>query len=313
MTGNTATLVDVRAMATWLAGHGIPVFPLTIGGKRPAATNGFHDATTNTDAIAAWWERTPYNLGMPTGGPARLLVVDLDTPKHDPVTGELVPLPEPYTYAADGADVLAALAAAAGQPMPVDTRTVATPRGGLHLYFTAPHPLPSTQSRLGPLVDTRGEGGYVVVPPSRTPDGAYITVNTAPVRPLPGWLVDALTPPPPIIRPPGTYRPPAPREAITDRYVLAAFENEVHAVLTAAPGTRNATVNRAAFALGQLIAAGRLNEDQVTAALTAAGEHTGLPAAEVARTITSGLRAAANHPRPDHQPYLVGRDTGRRA
>lgn len=306
-----AALAEVRAMALWLAGHGVPVFPLAVGAKVPTAgTAGFKDASTDPVQVASWWERTPFNVGVSTG-PARLVVVDLDPPKTDKETGELVELPEPFASmpgVRDGADVFAVLAAEAGQPVPLDTRTVATPSGGLHLYFTAPHPLPSTQSKLGPLIDTRAMGGYVVAPPSRTELGAYVTLNSAPIRPLPAWLVDALTPAPPAgatTNPtghtPGARRTPAPRGPVTDPYVLAAFENEVDAVLAARPGTRNASLNRAAFSLGQFVAAGRLNEGQVVEVLTIAGEHIGLSPGEVARTIASGLAAAVHQPRPDHQ------------
>lgn len=299
-------------MALWLAGHGVPVFPLAVGGKVPkAGTAGFKDASTDPAQVARWWERTPFNVGI-SCGPARLVVIDLDTPKTDTKTRALVELPEPFASMPgvhDGADVLAVLAAEAGQPVPLDTRTVATPSGGLHLYFTAPHPLPSSIGKLGPMVDTRAMGGYVVAPPSRTELGAYVTVNAAPIRPLPAWLVDALTPAPPAgatTNPtghtPGVRRTPAPRGPVTDPYVYAAFENEVDAVLAARPGTRNGVLNRAAFALGQFVAAGRLNEGQVIEALTIAGEHISLSPGEVARTIASGLGAAIHQPRADHEP-----------
>jgi hypothetical protein len=271
-----ASLPEVRATALWLAAHGVPVFPLTVAGKTPATAAGFKDATTDPDLIARWWTRRPYNVGISTG-PARLAV----------------------------------LAARAGQPVPLETRTVRTPSGGTHLYFLAPHPLPSTCGRLGPMIDTRAMGGYVVAPPSRTAVGGYQTINPAPPAPLPGWLLDALTPAPPAgaSRPcPAMRRTAAARGPVTDPYVFAAFENEVDAVLAARPGTRNDALNRAAYALGQFIAAGRLNESMAIDALTIAAEHIGLAPAETARTIASGLAAAAHAPRHDSDPHA-----GRRA
>lgn len=329
-----ASLPEVRATALWLAAHGVPVFPLTIAGKTPATAAGFKDATTDPDVIARWWTRRPHNVGISTG-PARLVVLDLDTPNHgqhdqshegqDDQGGAVRAAPAsdlPGAWASepgviDGADVLAVLAARAGQPVPLETRTVRTPSGGMHLYFLAPHPLPSTCGRLGPMIDTRAMGGYVVAPPSRTTAGGYTTINPAPPAPLPGWLLDALTPTAPVgaSRPgPAMRRTAAARGPVTDPYVFAAFENEVDAVLAARPGTRNDALNRAAYALGQFIAAGRLNESMAIDALTIAAEHIGLSPAETARTIASGLAAAAHTPR--HQTdrdSTRGPDAGRRA
>lgn len=319
-----ASLPEVRATALWLAAHGVPVFPLTVGGKTPATAAGFKDATTDPDLIARWWTRRPYNLGISTG-PARLAVLDLDTPNHGQhdqgsAGGAAGASALPGAWAnepgvIDGADVLAVLAARAGQPVPLETRTVRTPSGGTHLYFLAPHPLPSTCGRLGPMIDTRAMGGYVVAPPSRTAAGGYQTINPAPPAPLPGWLLDALTPAPPAGASspgPAMRRTAAARGPVTDPYVFAAFENEVDAVLAARPGTRNDALNRAAYALGQFIAAGRLNESMAIDALTIAAEHIGLSPAETARTIASGLSAAAHTPRHDSDPTRDS-SAGRRA
>jgi len=303
-----ASLPEVRAMALWLAAHGTPVFPLTVGGKTPATKEGFKDATTDPDTIARWWAHRPYNVAISTG-PARLIVIDLDTP-NDAKALPAEWADEPGVV--DGADVLAVLAERAGQRFPVDTRIVATPSGGSHLYFTAPTPLPSTAGRLGPMIDTRAMGGYVVAPPSRTAAGAYRTVHPGPIQPLPGWLADALTPPAPPEHAQNTGRAQnngqaaaraaaAPRGPVGEPYVFAAFENEVDAVLSARPGTRNDTLNRAAYALGQFVAAGRLNQSQVIDALTIAAAHIGLGPTETERTIASGLASAANQPR--HPQY----------
>nr|WP_229686773.1 bifunctional DNA primase/polymerase [Longimycelium tulufanense] len=92
------------------------------------------------------------------------------------------------------------MAAEAGQPVPDDTYTVATPSGGtrpgIHLYFQAPAvELRNTVGKLGWRIDTRGVGGYVVAAGSVRPEGVYRVVRDAPVQLLPQWLVTALTPP----------------------------------------------------------------------------------------------------------------------
>lgn len=293
----TASLAEVRAMALWLAAHDTPVFPLVVGGKTPATRGGFKDATTDRDAIEHWWSSRPHNVGISTG-PARLVVVDLDTPKAGT---ELPPDWASEPGVVDGSDVLAVLAERAGQPYPVDTRIIATPSGGRHLYFSALRPLPSTAGRLGPMFDTRAVGGYVVAPPSRTEVGPYATVHPGPVRPLPDWLAELLAPSQPTPGQADSRRAAraaaAPRGPVAEPYVFAAFENEVDAVLDARPGTRNDTLNRAAFALGQFVAAGRLNECQVVDALSIAAAHIGLGRAETERTITSGMASGASRPR----------------
>lgn len=85
--------------------------------------------------------------------------------------------------------------------------------------------------------------------------------------------------------------------ADTGRWAGRALQAEVEAVTTATEGTRNHTLNRAAFNLGQLVAGGHLNEHTVTAALTIAAHDTGLSPRETEATIRSGLKGGQQHPR----------------
>ena len=78
---------------------------------------------------------------------------------------------------------------------------------------------------------------------------------------------------------------------------MAALRDETRLVAAARPGTRNDTLNRAAFSLGQLVAAGLLPPLAVVSALASAAERAGLPADEARRTIRSGLAAGARCPR----------------
>jgi hypothetical protein len=79
-------------------------------------------------------------------------------------------------------------------------------------------------------------------------------------------------------------------------YALVALEREADGVRTALPGTRNSTLNRAAFRLGQLVATRDLDRTTVEAALTGAALAAGLGEQEVERTIRSGLEAGLAHP-----------------
>ena len=69
----------LAAAALRYANLGIPVFPCVPGGKQPLTPNGFHDATSVARVVHAWWQRTPdANIGLPTGTPTGVLVVDVD-------------------------------------------------------------------------------------------------------------------------------------------------------------------------------------------------------------------------------------------
>ncbi|GAU67622.1 putative DNA primase [Streptomyces sp. NBRC 110611] len=81
-------------------------------------------------------------------------------------------------------------------------------------------------------------------------------------------------------------------------YVAAAVEAELRAVAQAPAGTRNATLNRAAFSLGTLCGAGRLDRVHVAGVLADAARHAGLGEREAEAAIRSGLAAGERHPRP---------------
>jgi hypothetical protein len=80
-------------------------------------------------------------------------------------------------------------------------------------------------------------------------------------------------------------------------WAKAAFESELDRLRRAPEGARNHTLNRAAFALGQLVGARHLDCDLVHDALVAAGVGIGLTASEVRATVASGLRAGGRTPR----------------
>lgn len=308
----TGPAADLLTSALTAADRGWPVFPLRPGGKVPAL-HGLKDcdhtgpcatehqgweqrATTDPDRIRTAWARGAFNIGLATG-PAGLVVVDLDTAKP----GDTRPPEWDMPGVRDGQDVLAVLADLHGQAVPVDTFTVATPSGGLHLYFLAPsegEPVRNTQGKLGWKVDTRAHGGYVVAPGSRTPHGVYRVVVDLPPTPLPAWLVD-------LVRPaPLPVAPAAPVVVGRDRrtrYLESAIRAEAVKVADAGKGQRNATLYAAAFALGQLVAGGELAESDVEAALlTAAGRHIAVGAfseRQARATIASGIAKGAVRPR----------------
>lgn len=256
--------------------------------KHPRLRRGLHEATTDPDLIAAWWRRWPdANVALRTGAGSGLVVIDVD-----PARG--------------GDASLAALTAAHGHP---DTLTVATGGGGRHLYFT--HPGSAVRNSAGVLgagLDVRGDGGYVLAPPSRhVTGGTYRWDSWQAPAPLPAWLHDLFQRPMPA---PDARRPPAlcaPGRDVDSAWARQALAGEVARVRHAEPGRRNTDLNRAAFCLGQLVASGHLDADVVTGLLTDAALAAGLGPREVAATLRSGLAAGSRSPRhpPDRSADLT--------
>ena len=182
-------------------------------------------------------------------------------------------------------------------PLPT-TLTAATGRGR-HLYFDAgQHRIRNSAGRLGPGLDVRGHGGIVTVPPSLHASGHRYQwrIRQRPA-PLPIWLAELLAP----FTATSTPRIPLPPLNGTDRrrrYFDAALRAELDDITAAQPGTRNDTLNRAAFRLAQLAAAGHAPLDELHDRLLEAALDAGLDELEALATITSALTAGQQHPRP---------------
>jgi hypothetical protein len=282
------------------AARGWRVFPLRPDDKRPAVKDWEPRATTDPARIERAWTTDRFNIGIATG-PSALVVIDLDQPKP----GQMPPAAYRQPGIRDGGDVLAMLCEANDQPLPVDTHAVRTASGGTHLYYTAPADvtLRNTAGRLGWLIDTRAAGGYVVAAGSTLARREYTALAPdVDPAPLPGWLTERLTDPPPTLSSPDPAGAPAPTSPAA--YTVAALRGELDRVLAAGEGTRNHTLNTAAFALGQLTGAGLLPRQLAEDALAFAGQGIGLNPRECAATIRSGLDSGERtprHPGPNRQ------------
>ncbi len=309
--GNGALEVEPIEAALRYARRGWPVFPchqrLEASGcscgddrcsspaKHPRTRRGLLDASIHRSVIERWWSMWPQaNVAIRTGAGRRgggLLVLDVD-PDHG------------------GEASLHQLASQHG-PLPT-TRSVLTGGGGMHLYFAHPGgTIRNSAGALGPGLDVRGDGGYVIAPPSAHTSG--MAYRWAPVRtlaPPPGWLVE-------VLATPERQRPPAPDpDRVRDdpgvsAWAAAAVAGELDRLAKAEEGRRNHVLNRAAFVLGQIVGGGHLDGDTVSSLLEEAGVATGLGSREATATVESGMRAGRRAPRhPRDRSALPSRDKG---
>lgn len=135
--------------------YGWAVFPVSAETKKPLTPHGCKDAKKDPGAIRAWWKRYPNaSIGVATGAISNLIVIDEDIDEDKGLNG----YQEVTQWERINGD------------LPETVRAI-TGRGGAHLYFR--YTDKDIKNRAGILegVDVRGEGGYVIAPPSYHPNG----------------------------------------------------------------------------------------------------------------------------------------------
>lgn len=313
---------SLASVALSFAAAGWHVAPALAGLKRPATRRGVHDATRDPDRIRQWWKANPRFNVMVDAGRSGVVVVDCDMLPEWPADAG----PRPSGIES-GADVLLWLAELEGHdtgwlladPVP----QTLTPSGGIHFFFRAPEgrKVGNSVARVGPGIDVRAAGGYVIAPWSQTLAGHYrplhwphtvagttdlehvtaAAMRSVDVRPsqlpvLPDWLAERAAPTPKPVDPFDVLERALDVGPIGSRtsYAATALQRECADVAAAANGGRNERLHLAAVRLGQLVGAGMLEQDTVESALT---EATSLPGPEATATMASGLRFGMAHPR----------------
>jgi hypothetical protein len=158
--------------ATSYVTRGWLVFPIVPRGKTPLTQHGLKDATTDPRLISDWWGQWPSaNIGYPTG---ERIVLDVDGPEGEATLKELE-----ETHGK--------------LPPTLEAKT----GKGRHIYFAANGtPVKNSAGKLGPHLDIRGEGGYVILPPSIHENGnKYEWITRIKPAPLPAWLAALLAEP----------------------------------------------------------------------------------------------------------------------
>ena len=146
-------------------------------GKHPVTPNGFKDAATDPEQIREWWTRHPdANIGIPTGSASGFDALDID-PRHG------------------GDESLEDLVSEHGK-LPETVEQI-TGGGGRHILLKHQEEL-GCKGGFRPGLDMKGEGGYIVVPPSIHPNGRRYAweLSSRPggiqIACYPSWLLDAL-------------------------------------------------------------------------------------------------------------------------
>jgi hypothetical protein len=245
-------------------------------GKHPRTPHGLHDASRQPDQLWSWWHRWPdANVGIRTGRESSIVVLDVD-PRHG------------------GEDSLAALESTY-EALP-ETLTAQSGGGGQHRYFRHPGARLPNSAEVGGYagMDVRGDGGYIVAPPSLHQSGQIYRWQepTHPLAPLPEWLSALLM-----------HRLERPKLASRRRHQAPLGAGEQSwlqvALERARPGTRNSTGYWLACRLRDA-GLGFQEAEAILlryAAQVAAGDHP-----YTAREALSSLRSAYQHPVLDPAP-----------
>jgi hypothetical protein len=234
----------------------LPVFPCD-SEKFPCTKSGFKDAVTDKkDVIRLFSDPRSTLIGVPTGEISGIVVIDIDV--KDGARG--------MEWLNDNSDSLP------------ETRTHKTRTGGLHLVFKYPvgFEIRNSASKIAPGIDCRGNGGYVIYPPST---GYQIADNVDPEE-MPQWLIRACQE---ANSKTATHRPEQYQTPGAVNYTLLhdtskgtswglkALDGECEEVARAPFGEQEATLNAAALKIGALSAGGQLNESYGKQRLISAG------------------------------------------
>jgi len=145
-------------------------------GKHPLISNGVKGATTDINTIKKWWVDWYYaNIGIATGKESGIVVLDID-PKNG------------------GFESFKGLIKQHGE-LPKTVKVI-TGSGGYHFYFKYPAIEVKNRTNIIAGIDFRGDGGYVVAPPSNHASGNLYkwddgcSPGDIKLAEMPDWLLD---------------------------------------------------------------------------------------------------------------------------
>ena len=227
--------MQVISHAVAIAASGLPVFPCG-SNKRPAIKggHGFHDATVDAERIQLMFDRQNAELvGVPTGEVSGFDVLDLDY-RHGAAEWER-----------DNAYRLP------------ETRIHQTMSGGRHLLFRHAPGVRNSASKktLAPGVDVRGDGGYIIMPPST----GYSVIHDTEIADWPDWLLEMVLSRPlnDEQRPTITYQ----SAEISSKRLAGLTRAIIDRVRIASDGEKHFALRNAALSLGGIQAAAGISDE----------------------------------------------------
>ncbi len=248
--------------------------PQQMRGCECLTCHGFYAATLDVACVEEMVYQHPHGLlAVRTGAVSGTVVIDVDARG----------IPAMLRMIADG----------------LLPRTLAQRTGsGYHLVYAHPGVrIASGPGKGGPGIDVKSDDAYIVAAPSVHPRTGrpyrWLGSLTDELARLPQYWVERLREP---------DRPTLPARVPVDavrgtRYAVGALRRQLSELLDAKEGTRNDTLNKSAFVIGQLVGAGVLDREGAAAVLEDAGQRIGLSPGEVRRSVASGLGAGARCPR----------------
>ena len=265
-------------------------------GKHPWTEHGFYDASADLARVREWWSTWPNaNVGIATGAASALVVLDVDPRKRgdaglDDLQADLGRLP--------------------------DAPTVHTGSGGLHVYFAYPDdaaPVPCRTNVGGYAgIDVRGDGGYVIAPPSNHHTGGEYLWDTeldetTSLPPVPPRLLT-------LIRDTADRRvdyearPWDGELAPAVLEVVAQSERVYQRFMRDASGLGDPSSSGVDYSFACMLAWRGLDGAAVENGIRASREAAGLPQKRpgyYALTVSKALGAAAHRPRPDASAHAA--------
>lgn len=265
----------VQALYNW----GLSLIPIKPGSKIPLVKwEQYQVCVPTLEDVTQWFENEQdLNVAIVTGELSGVVVLDVD--EHGDVAGQ-------------------ASLAAKGWTLP-RTPSVKTGRGR-HYYFRHPGIFVGNQVGLLPGVDFRGDGGYVVAPPSVHENGAIyeweVGLDEVAFADLPPWFES--------VHSTLANLPKATRSTLLNakrtrstRYGLAALKQEVEELAITPEGGRNDKLFQASARAGELIGGGELTQFDAERDLEIGALTAGLKRDEIKATVSSGLKRGKKSPR----------------
>lgn len=145
---------SLQSEALIYAQNNFKIFPLKVNSKNEQVLKSWkEEATNDINQVTKWWlTNTQYNIGLKTG--SGLIVIDIDCKNGKNGLEQIKPFLADFPK----------------------TRIAKTCHGGYHFYYKVDREVRNFVDLLDG-VDVRGDGGYVLAPPSIVDDKSYTWVN----------------------------------------------------------------------------------------------------------------------------------------